>query len=114
MQEQVDELVPRYVRAGVPVLLSGHEHNFQVGEAGGLTQVISGAAGKLQEDPPHAWAAAGTRAWAAAPHCLLVEVDADEVRITPYGGVAPGQEPMPLDVRSPDGAVVDPTVVVRR
>jgi tartrate-resistant acid phosphatase type 5 len=114
MQEQVDELVPRYVRAGVPALLSGHEHNFQTGAARGITQVISGAAGKLQEDPPHAFAAAGTRAWAAAPHCLLVEVEAEEVRITPYGGVAPGQEPVPLEVRGPDGAPADPTVVVRR
>jgi hypothetical protein len=41
-------------------------------------------------------------------------VDAEELRITPYGGVAPGQEPVPLEVHSPDGAVVDPTVVVRR
>ena len=114
MQEQVDELVPRYRRAGVPLLLSGHEHNFQVGEAGGITQVISGAAGKLQEDPPHAWAAAGTRAWAGTPHCLLVEVDAEEVRVTPYGAVAPGQEPVPLVAWGPDGAPADPRVVVRR
>jgi hypothetical protein len=114
MQEQVDELVPRYRRAGVPVLLSGHEHNFQTGEAGGIVQVISGAGGKLQEDPPHAFAAAGTRAWAAAPHCLLVEADADRVAVTPYGGVAPGEAPRPLAVRGPDGAPVEPTVVVRR
>jgi hypothetical protein len=114
MPEQVEELLPRYRRAGVRLLLSGHEHNFQAGHAGGITQVVSGAAGKLQEDPPQRWAEAGTHAWAAAPHCLLVEIDADRVAVTPYGAVAPGEEPVPLAVRGPDGAPADPTVVVRR
>lgn len=114
MPEQVDALLPRYRAAGARLLLSGHEHNFQVARAGGITQVISGAAGKLQEDPPHDWSAAGTTAWAAAPHCLLVEVDEERVTVTPYGAVAPGEQPVPLAVRGPDGAPVESTVVVRR
>ncbi len=114
MPEQVEELLPRYERAGVRLLLSGHEHNFQVGRAGGVVQVVSGAAGKLQEDPPTRWDEGGTVTWAAAPHCLLVEVGPEEVVVTPYGGVAPGEDPVPLAVRAPDGSPADPRVVIRR
>jgi hypothetical protein len=114
MPEQVEELLPRYRRSGVRLVLSGHEHNFQVGRVDGVTQVISGAAGKLQEDPPTDFGAAGTVAWAAEPHCLLVEVGAESVRVTPFGLTPPGGEPAPLAARSPDGTPADPTVVVRR
>ena len=114
MPEQVEELLPRYRRSGARLLLSGHEHNFQVGRVDGLTQVISGAAGKLQEDAPTAFGPAGTVAWAAAAHCLLVEVGSEEVRLTPFGVAPPGGEPAPLAVHAPDGDPAQATVVVPR
>ena len=114
MPEQVEELLPRYRRSGVRLALSGHEHNYQVGRVDGVTQVISGAAGKLQEDAPTDFGSAGTTAWAAGAHCLLVEVGPEEVRLTPFGVAPPGAEPAPLAVRRPDGGPAEATVVVRR
>jgi hypothetical protein len=114
MPEQLEELLPRYRRSGVRLMLSGHEHNFQVNVFDGITQVVSGAAGKLQEDPPTSFGPAGTVAWAAEAHCLLVEVGPEEIRLTPFGVAPPGGEPAPLALRAPDGDPAEATVVVRR
>jgi hypothetical protein len=93
MPEQVEHLLPLYRRAGVRLVLSGHEHNFQHGLVDGIHHVVSGAAGKLQEDPPTRWDDGGTLGWAAEPHCLLVEVTEDEVAVTPYGATGEGEQP---------------------
>ena len=91
MPEQHASLVPLYQRAGVRLVLSGHEHNYQHGIVDGIHYVVSGAAGKLQEDPPFRFDEAGTVAWASAPHCLLVEVGADRITVSPYGPGADGE-----------------------
>ena len=71
----VDRLVPLFKAAGVRLVLSGHEHNFQHAVVDGIHYVVRGAAGKLRTEPPQGFAAAGTRAWAAAGHFLLVRAD---------------------------------------
>ena len=114
MPEQVERLVPLYRRAGVGIVLCGHEHNFQHGRAGGVEYVVAGAAAKLQHGEPCNWEEAGTVSWAAEPHCLLVEVDADRVVVTPYGATAAGQEPRPIQPVTPDGQPVDAPVVIGR
>ena len=55
------------------------EHNFQHAVVDGIHYVVSGAAGKLRPEPPRDFDRAGTRAWAAAGHFLL---------ITPTSGVS--------------------------
>ena len=52
--------------------------------------------------------------WAQEAHCLLVEVDADRVVVTPYGGTEPGREPRPLRVATPGGEPAEGPLVVRR
>ncbi len=114
MQEQIDSLLPLYHRAGVRLLMSGHEHNFQHGRVDGLDYLVSGAAAKLQERPPVRFDQGGTLSWAAAPHCLLVEVDAERITVTPYGPTEPGEVPVPISRRSPDGQVLDSPIVIER
>jgi 3',5'-cyclic AMP phosphodiesterase CpdA len=114
MDAQIDAVVPRYRRAGVRLVLSGHEHNFQHGLVDGIHHVVSGAAGKLQEDPPTRWDDAGTVGWASVPHCLLVEVARDHLAVTPFGLVEEGDQPRPLTVRDRDGRPVDARIVIRR
>jgi tartrate-resistant acid phosphatase type 5 len=114
MVEQVRSLVPLYRRAQVRLVLSGHEHNFQHGLVDGVHYVVSGAGGKLQEDPPCRFDAGGTVAWAAEPHCLLVEVDDERIVVTPYGGTGPGEEPAPIRGLAPDGSPVDARFEVTR
>ena len=44
MVEQLDGLIPLYERAGVWLMLAGHEHNFQHGRHRALHHVVTGAA----------------------------------------------------------------------
>jgi tartrate-resistant acid phosphatase type 5 len=113
MHEQIDRVVPLYRRAGVRLVLSGHEHNFQHGRVDGIDYVISGAAAKLQAGSPCNWEAGGTVSWAREPHCLLVEVDADRLSVTPYGGSEAGEEQEPIRALTPDGRAVDAAFVIR-
>ena len=114
MQEQIDSLLPLYHRAGIRLLLSGHEHNFQHGRVDGLDYIVSGAAAKLEERPPCRFEEAGTISWAAEGHCLLVEVDAERITVTPYGPTEPGQQPRPLSRLAPDGTEVTGPIVIER
>jgi len=114
MQEQIDSLLPLYHRAGVRLLLSGHEHNFQHGRVDGLDYLVSGAAAKLQERPPCRFTEGGTISWAAEAHCLLVEVDDRRITVTPYGPTEPGEVPRPIARRSPDGQEVVRPIVIER
>jgi tartrate-resistant acid phosphatase type 5 len=114
MEDQIDSIIPLYRRAGVKLVLAGHEHNFQHGRVDGIDCVVSGAAGKLREEPPERWDDAGTERWAAVPHCLLVEVDGDRVVVTPYGATEPGDDPRPIRVQDRHGDDVDPRIVIDR
>jgi hypothetical protein len=111
--EMLDTLVPLFDRGGVRLVLAGHEHNFQVSEASGRTYVVSGAGGKVREDVPGGFDTAGTTAWAAQAHLLLVEVEGAEARLTPVSGLLPdgGLHLMTALTRHND--VVDPPFVVR-
>lgn len=114
MDSQIDHVIPLYQRAGVKLMLNGHEHNYQHGEVDGIHYVISGAAGKLREEHPFRFDEAGTRSWSSKPNCLLVEVDEHRITVTPYGPTAEGDEPRPLEVRGPDGRPTDPIIVIDR
>jgi tartrate-resistant acid phosphatase type 5 len=114
MPEQIDRLLPLYRRAGVPLVLAGHEHNFQHGRVDGFDYVIAGAGGKLDPEIPERWEDAGTLAWAREPHCLLIEVEPDRLVVTPYGVAKGAAEPRPLRCATPAGEPADGRVVVVR
>jgi tartrate-resistant acid phosphatase type 5 len=86
----VKELVPLFRRAGVRAAFAGHEHNFQLSRADGIAYFLSGAGGKLREEPPHDLAAALTEAWASQAHLLHVRIDGDTMAVTPFAGLADG------------------------
>jgi len=111
--EQIDRLVPLYRDAAVRLTLHGHEHNLQHGCVDGIEYVISGAGGKLELERPCDLEAAGTRSWAAEPHCLLVEVTPDRVTITPYAGLGDGDtEPRVVERRTADGTIVTDPITI--
>lgn len=115
MQEQIDTLVPLYREAGIRLLLHGHEHNFQHGRVDGIDYVVSGAGGKLDTEAPQRYDVAGTISWAAAPHCLFVEVEEERVVITPYAGMDEGHhKPAVVARRTPDGELVEGPIVLTR
>ena len=115
MQELVDGIVPRFRDGGVRLTLHGHEHNLQHGRMDGIDYVISGAGGKLEEQVPANFDVAGTRSWAAEAHCLLVDVTADRIIVTPYAGMSVDEhEPRIVVRRTPDGGQETGPITVTR
>ena len=106
--------MPLFDSAGVRLVLAGHEHNFQVSEVGGRTYVVSGAGGKVREDVPEGFGDAGTTAWAAQAHLLLVEVRPERIEVTPVSGLLPDGGLHLMTALSPHNDVVDPPFVVAR
>jgi len=107
-KSSLETLVPLYRRAGVRLVLSGHEHNFQHSRADGIDYFVTGGGGKVRTGTPREFEAAHTVGWAASCHFLLVKVKGETAEVTPIGG-----DGRPLDLRSPAGAAVSATTVVR-
>lgn len=104
----LEHLLPLFRRAGVEVTFAGHEHNFQLSRADGMTHVVTGAGGKLQEQPPQDFAAAHTEAWAVQAHCLLVEITGEQMRITPVSGLGADGEPELMSSLDPNAVMILP------
>jgi hypothetical protein len=84
-RSMIEHLVPLFERAGVRAVFSGHEHNFQYSHVGAVHYFVTGGGGKVRLQPPTAFEAAQTRAWAASGHFLLVEVNAQRMQVMPMG-----------------------------
>jgi predicted phosphodiesterase len=110
-EAQIRSLVPRYRGSGVQLVLSGHEHNFQHAEREGIHYVVSGAGGKLRHGEPDGLDAAGTRSWAAEPHLLLVEADADHLSLLPLTRIEDGR-PAAIAAHSVDGGAAELPIVI--
>ncbi len=108
----LERLLPLARRAGVRMVLSGHEHNFQHSVLDGVHFFVTGAAGKVRPDRPQHFAEARTQGWAGEAHFLLVDVGPDEARVTPVGGCEEGGAPGPIDVRTATGERVGMPIVV--
>jgi hypothetical protein len=111
-QDLIEEVVPLFRRAGVRVAFAGHEHNFQLSRADGIDYFLSGAGGKLSEDPPEGFAAAHTVAWSAQSHLLHVHIDGQTMTVTPYAGLTSDGRPHPMTALDPYNGVVEVPFVV--
>ena len=107
-ESSIEHLVPLYRRAGVRLVLSGHEHNYQHSRADGIDYFVTGGGGKVRSGRPSGSAEARTVGWASSCHFLLVEIAGGEARVTPIGG-----DGKPLVVTAPDGGIVEPATIVR-
>jgi tartrate-resistant acid phosphatase type 5 len=84
-------LVSKLRASGVRVMFSGHEHNFQHSETGGIDYFVSGAAGKLRRGRPNAFDDAHTISWSDSPHFLLVTIDGDRISVRAIGELVDGK-----------------------
>jgi len=112
--KDLQQFLPVFQQAGVKVVFSGHEHNFQFSEQNENTSrirfVVSGAGGELRHgDVRHKMPAARIEGWSPELHFLIVEVEGKEMRVTPMGADAPlnpvdhngSPVKMPLVIRLP-------------
>lgn len=112
-EEMREALVPLFDAADVRLVLAGHEHNFQMSEVDGRTYIVSGASGQLDERVPEGFADAGTTAWAAQAHLLLIEVDGPEARVTPVSGLLDDGRLHLMTALTPKNELVEPPFVIR-
>lgn len=108
--EMHDTLVPLFRSGGVRLVLAGHEHNFQISRADGITYVLSGSGGELREDVPEHFAEARTEVWAMQSHVLLVELG-QEARITPVSAMRADGTPHLMTALTPANEVRFPPFI---
>ena len=104
-------LVPLFERAGVRLVLAGHEHNFQYSRQQGVHYIISGAGGQLRAEMPARFREARTVAWAAAGHFLIVSLDADRAVVHVLTTDGRGA-PTPLIAQTPTGEPFQTPIVI--
>lgn len=108
---EMSELLPLFQRAGVRVMFSGHEHNFQHSKHSDIDYFVTGAAGKLRDARPDKFSEAHTVSWCPANHFLLVTIDGKQMKIRAIGGSENNQL---SDIRRLDrkmNSVTDPMVL---
>jgi hypothetical protein len=82
----------RYIDAGIPVVFSGHEHNFQHWQADDTHHFVTGAAGKLSRQEPHAIDPRQTISWAASGHFIVATIRGAAMEVCPFGALNSGKE----------------------
>jgi predicted MPP superfamily phosphohydrolase len=101
-----------FEKGRVQAVFSGHEHNFQVSERNarsrGIRFFVTGAGGELRDQEVVSnQENANIAGWAPQNHFLLVEIERNEMKVTPLGFE-------PVTVRKPDGSAMEKPVVVLR
>jgi tartrate-resistant acid phosphatase type 5 len=84
-------LTARFRAAGVRVMFSGHEHNFQHSQVEGIDYFVTGAAGKLRRGRPDGFDDAHTISWSDTPHFLLVTIDGPKMSVRAIGELVNGR-----------------------
>ena len=72
--DRMEQLLPLFRRAGVRVVFSGHEHNFQHSRDNGIDYFVTGAASKVDQRSPNRFDEARTVSWSNLAHFLIVTI----------------------------------------
>ena len=106
------DLIKRFEQAGVRVVLSGHEHQFQHSRANNIDYLVTGGAGQLRTSTPDKFAEARTVSWAASYHFLLVTVDGKRMTIRAIGQLNNQGQLVDIARKSPNNTAVVEEIVV--
>lgn len=108
-------LFPLFDRAGVVVMFSGHEHNFQHSQVNGIDYFVTGAAGKFRAAVPDGFDAAHTQSWSNLCHFLLVRIEGEGMLVRAIGEQgAAGAGLVDIARWTPGGATLSAAIAVRR
>jgi hypothetical protein len=113
--KEMARLFPLFDRAGVAVMFSGHEHNFQHSRANGIDYFVTGAAGKLRRTVPDDFEDARTQSWSNLCHFLLARINGDRMLVRAIGERANEDRALiDIDRWTPAGATLTSPIEVRR
>ena len=88
--DRMERLLALFERAGVRVVLNGHEHNFQHSRHNGIDYLITGAGSKLDKAAPHRFDDAHTVSWSNHAHFLLVTIEGTTMAVRVIGEAREG------------------------
>jgi len=92
--DRMEMLLPLFARAGVRVVFSGHEHNFQHSRHNGIDYLVTGAGSKIDKRRPEHFADAHTVTWSNHAHFLLVRIEGKTMTVRVIGELdADGADP---------------------
>ncbi|MFN0141293.1 MAG: purple acid phosphatase family protein [Pyrinomonadaceae bacterium] len=87
-----DYFIPKFDRAGVRAVFSGHQHNFQHSLDNGIHYFVTGGSGKFDKDAPRKshFDKARTQAWGGNEegHFVVGEINGNRMTVIPYGHLA--------------------------
>ena len=86
----MEPLLPLFSRAGVRIVFSGHEHNFQHSRHEGIDYFVTGAGSKLDPGTPHRFDEAKTVSWSNRAHFLLVTIQGATITVRAIGELTSG------------------------
>jgi len=112
---EMTQLLPLFNRAGVAVMFSGHEHNFQHSQADGIDYFVTGAAGKFRGATPDGFDEARTQSWSNLCHFLLAKIEGDQMTVRAIGGRDDAAAAL-VDIQrwTPDGTPLMAPMTLRR
>ena len=110
----MSEIVKQFEKAGVRVVLSGHQHQFQHSRANDIEYLVTGGAGKLSTGTPDKFAKARTVSWSAAYHFLLVTVDGKRMTVRAIGQLNNDGELVEIARKAPNtsGTAVTEEIII--
>ncbi|MGH9627728.1 MAG: metallophosphoesterase [Bryobacteraceae bacterium] len=118
--EELEHFLETFKKAGVKVVFTGHEHNFQFTEAnrttGGIRYIVTGAGGELRSgNVQRLMQRAQIEGWAPQAHFLAVDINRNEMKITPLSFEPVtvydrngGKIEMPLEIERSDSPIPFP------
>jgi len=104
--KEMSDLVKRFEQAGVRLVLSGHQHQFQHSRANNIDYLVTGGAGKVSTGTPNKFAEAHTKSWAAFYHFLLVTVDGKRMTVRAIGQLSNDGKLVDIARKAPDKTAV--------
>jgi len=110
----MERLIPLFERAGVRVVLNGHEHNFQHSRHNGIDYFITGAGSKLDRAAPNRFDDAHTVSWSNHAHFLLVTIEGMTMTARVIGEAREGDTDVTDVVRyTPSGEEISGPIALR-
>ena len=97
-----DFFVPKFLKAGVRAVFSGHQHSIQHSLDQGIHYFVTGGSGKFDSGEPKAsrFDEARTQAWGGNDegHFLLVDIKGKSMEVVPYGNLSTNGELRPIKI----------------
>lgn len=108
----MSEIVKQFEKAGVRVVLSGHQHQFQHSRANNVNYLVTGGAGKLSTKTPDKFTEARTISWSANYHFLLITVDGQRMTVRAIGQLSNEGKLVDIARKAPNNTAVTTEIII--